>query len=514
MANFELIATATFGLESIVAREIKKLGYEDMKVENARVTFRGDESAICRSNLWLRSADRVFIKMGEFTALSFEELFERTKALPWGEFLPENASFPVEGKSVKSGLFSVPDCQAIVKKAIVEKMKQKYGKEWFDEDGPVFPIEVGLLKDVATLTIDTSGAGLHKRGYRQAASDAPLKETLAAAMVSLSFWHPDRILMDPLCGSGTIPIEAAMIGRNMAPGRKREFAAEQWPFLPEILWTRAREEAEAAIDRTREFRILASDIDGRVLKIARRNAELAGVEDLVAFQTLPVAEVRRAGGDEEVELGGDGRQPEPCQSSWAAARPDLLADGHRGHGAVRGGHQEGLGNAPVDLGHGDGVPGHLVGSQHEQRPALQMGEALEPLSDLLDRKHVSPRWDIPARPISTFVPGVPYRRPALSSHTRSVSSPICSGESASTRRSTYGSSAFCSDVTRDRIFSTVPIFLRRFWNSISTSRKNSFSSLTAKGDGLGTSSTMAESTLGEGQNRDRGTVSRMRHSAR
>ena len=292
MGNYELIASATFGLESIVAREIKKLGYEDMKVENARVTFRGDESAICRSNLWLRSADRVFIKMGEFTALSFEELFERTKALPWGEFLPENASFPVEGKSVKSGLFSVPDCQAIVKKAIVEKMKQKYGKEWFDEDGPVFPIEVGLLKDVATLTIDTSGAGLHKRGYRQAASDAPLKETLAAAMVSLSFWHPDRILMDPLCGSGTIPIEAAMIGRNMAPGRKREFAAEQWPFLPEILWTRAREEAEAAIDRTREFRILASDIDGRVLKIARRNAELAGVEDFIAFQTLPVAEVR------------------------------------------------------------------------------------------------------------------------------------------------------------------------------------------------------------------------------
>jgi putative N6-adenine-specific DNA methylase len=292
VGNYELIASATFGLESIVAREIKKLGYEDMKVENARVTFRGDESAICRSNLWLRSADRVFIKMGEFTALSFEELFERTKALPWGEFLPENASFPVEGKSVKSGLFSVPDCQAIVKKAIVEKMKQKYGKEWFDEDGPVFPIEVGLLKDVATLTIDTSGAGLHKRGYRQAASDAPLKETLAAAMVSLSFWHPDRILMDPLCGSGTIPIEAAMIGRNMAPGRKREFAAEQWPFLPKILWTRAREEAEAAIDRTREFRILASDIDGRVLKIARRNAELAGVEDFIAFQTLPVAEVR------------------------------------------------------------------------------------------------------------------------------------------------------------------------------------------------------------------------------
>ena len=185
MGNYELIATATFGLESIVAREIKKLGYSDVTVENSRVTFKGDESAICRSNLWLRSADRVFIKMGEFTALTFEELFERTKALPWGDILPENANFPVEGKSIKSTLFSVPNCQAIVKKAIVEKMKQKYKKEWFEEDGPRYTIEIGLLRDVATLTIDTSGAGLHKRGYRQVASDAPLKETLASAMVYL-----------------------------------------------------------------------------------------------------------------------------------------------------------------------------------------------------------------------------------------------------------------------------------------------------------------------------------------
>jgi putative N6-adenine-specific DNA methylase len=292
VSKYDLIASATFGLESIVAREIKKLGYEDVKVENARVEFQGDESAICRSNLWLRSADRVFIKMGEFPALSFEELFEKTKALPWGGILPENANFPVEGKSVKSKLFSVPDCQAIVKKAIVERMKQKYKKEWFNEDGPRFTIEVGLLKDVATLTIDTSGAGLHKRGYRQTASDAPLKETLAAAMVDLSFWNTDRILMDPLCGSGTIPIEAAMIGRNMAPGLKREFASEQWPFVPKTLWEQAREEAEAAVDRSKEFRILASDIDGKVLKVARHNAELAGVEDFVAFQTLPVAEVR------------------------------------------------------------------------------------------------------------------------------------------------------------------------------------------------------------------------------
>ncbi|HHY83591.1 MAG TPA: class I SAM-dependent RNA methyltransferase [Clostridiales bacterium] len=291
MGKFELIATATFGLESIVAREVKKLGYTDIKTENARVSFTGDEEAVCRCNLWLRSADRVFIKMGEFPARTFDELFEGAKALPWGDILPGNANFPVQGKSVKSALFSVPDCQAIVKKAVVEKMKQKYKKEWFEEDGPKFTIEVGLLKDVATITIDTSGPGLHKRGYRQTAGDAPLKETLVAAMIDLSFWNPDRILMDPMCGSGTIPIEAAMIGLNMAPGLKRHFASEEWPFIPEHLWKAAREEAEAAIDRSKEFRILASDIDGRVLKIARKNAQLAGVENYIAFQTLPLKEI-------------------------------------------------------------------------------------------------------------------------------------------------------------------------------------------------------------------------------
>ncbi len=291
MGQYDLIATATFGLESIVAREVKKLGYEDVTTENARVIFKGDEEAISRCNLWLRSADRVFIRMGEFPATSFEELFERTKALPWGDILPENANFPVQGKSIKSGLFSVPDCQAIVKKAIVEKMKQKYKRDWFEEDGPRFTIEVGLLKDIATLTIDTSGAGLHKRGYRETAGGAPLKETLASAMVDLSFWNPDRLLLDPMCGSGTIAIEAAMIGRNMAPGLRRQFDSEEWPFMPKAVWDKAREEAEDAIDRTREFRILASDIDGRVLRTARQNAELAGVEEFVAFQTLPLKEI-------------------------------------------------------------------------------------------------------------------------------------------------------------------------------------------------------------------------------
>jgi len=291
VGNYDLIATATFGLEAIVAREIKRLGFEDVITENARVIFRGDEEAICRTNLWLRSADRVFIRMGEFPARSFEELFQGTKALPWGDILPENANFPVQGKSVKSGLFSVPDCQAIVKKAIVEKMKQKYKRDWFEEDGPRFPIEVSLLKDIATITIDTSGAGLHKRGYRQTAGQAPLKETLAAAMVDLSFWNPDRVLLDPMCGSGTIPIEAAMIGRNMAPGLNRHFVSEEWPFMPKSLWSKVRQEAEEAIDRTADFRILASDIDGRVLRTARNNAVQAGLENFIAFQTLPLKEI-------------------------------------------------------------------------------------------------------------------------------------------------------------------------------------------------------------------------------
>lgn len=290
--KLSLIATATFGLESVVAREVRNLGYHEVKVENARVNYTADALAVCRSNLWLRSADRVLIKVGEFTALSFEELFEKTKALPWEIFLPEDAEFPVQGKSIKSKLFSVSDCQAIVKKAIVERMKRTYKRNWFEENGPRFIIEVALLKDTVTLTIDTTGPGLHKRGYREMASNAPLKETLAAAMVQLSYWNPDRILADPFCGSGTIPIEAAMIGLNMAPGIKRSFDSEKWPWIPGDLWQQAREEALQAIRRDLEFRILGSDIDGRVLKTARQNAVLAGVEDYVSFQKLPVSDFR------------------------------------------------------------------------------------------------------------------------------------------------------------------------------------------------------------------------------
>lgn len=292
MAKIELIATATFGLEAIVAREVRNLGYLDTKTENAKVEFTADESGICRSNLWLRSADRVLVKVGQFPALTFEELFEGTKSLPWDIWLPENAKFPVSGKSINSKLFSVPDCQAIVKKAIVEKMKQRYRKQWFEESGPEYPIEVALLKDVVTLTIDTSAAGLHKRGYRKLSAPAPLKETLAAAMVQLSYWNPERVLIDPFCGSGTIPIEAALIGLNIAPGLNREFIAEKWPQIPARIWERAREEARDSIQRDRKLKIIGTDIDDSVLSLARYHRRMAGLDDQIHLQRLPVSELR------------------------------------------------------------------------------------------------------------------------------------------------------------------------------------------------------------------------------
>ncbi|HHU31543.1 MAG: THUMP domain-containing class I SAM-dependent RNA methyltransferase [Zhaonellaceae bacterium] len=292
MDKFELIATATFGLEAVVARELKELGYVEQKVENGKVTFWGDEKDICRTNLWLRSADRILIKMGEFQAHSFDELFEKTKALNWPDWIPQAGNFPVVGKSVRSKLFSVPDCQAIVKKAVVEKMKQKYKQEWFDENGPRYRIEVALLKDIATLTIDTTGPGLHKRGYRKLSSDAPLKETLAAAMIQLSYWNSDRILADPLCGSGTIPIEAALIGLNMAPGLKRSFIAEEWERIPRKYWDEARQEAQDLMQKERKLEILASDIDGDVLSMARYHIDQAGLQDHIKLQKLPVSEFR------------------------------------------------------------------------------------------------------------------------------------------------------------------------------------------------------------------------------
>lgn len=287
--EFKIIATSTFGLESIVAKELKELGYDDLKIENGRVSFEGDERDIVTCNLWLRTADRVLIDMGEFKAESFEELFQGTSKINWGELIPIDGIMHVEGKSIKSKLFSVPDCQSIVKKAVIESMKRKYRREIFNENGALYKIEVGILKDIVTLTVDTSGPGLHKRGYREIAGGAPLKETLAAAMVLISKWNADIILADPLCGSGTIPIEAALIGRNIAPGINRNFISEQWDVIPSTLWEQARKHARNFI-KSADFKIHASDVDGRVLKIARENAEKAGVMENIVFNKIPVQE--------------------------------------------------------------------------------------------------------------------------------------------------------------------------------------------------------------------------------
>ncbi|NLY86533.1 MAG: class I SAM-dependent RNA methyltransferase [Tissierellia bacterium] len=291
MANLELIATATFGLEAVVKRELINLGYTDLKVDNGKVTFKGTEKDIPKANIWLRTADRVLLKMGEFKALTFDELFEKTKALPWEEWIPVDGNFVVEGKSKDSKLFSISDCQRIVEKAIVEKLKTKYDVTWFQKTGPKYTVEVALLKDMATLTIDTSGEGLHKRGYRSRQGEAPIKETLAAAMVLLSYWNKDRVLFDPFCGSGTIPIEAAMIGKNMAPGIDRSFASEKWPRIKKEYWTEARREALKAIDTKSKLHILGCDIDKKAILRARDNAANFGLEDDIVFFNKDFREV-------------------------------------------------------------------------------------------------------------------------------------------------------------------------------------------------------------------------------
>ncbi|MDQ0206029.1 THUMP domain-containing class I SAM-dependent RNA methyltransferase [Alkalicoccobacillus murimartini] len=295
MDKVTLIATATMGLESIVAREIKDLGYEDIEVENGKVTFTASMDAIPRANLWLRTSDRVKLKVGEFKAFTFDELFEKTKALPWADLIPANAEFPVIGRSVKSTLFSVSDCQAIVKKAVVESLKKKHNINWFDEDGPLYRIEVALHKDVATLTIDTSGEGLHKRGYRYLHNEAPLKETLAAALIKLTTWNPDRPFADPFCGSGTLPIEAAMIGQNLAPGFNREFASDEWDWLGRDVWDKARQEVEDLARYDQKLDILGSDIDHRSVELAQNNAKEAGFADLITFKQMQVRDFSHKG---------------------------------------------------------------------------------------------------------------------------------------------------------------------------------------------------------------------------
>ena len=289
--KLELIATATFGLEAVVKREIEALGYKIVKSEDAKITYMGDERAIARSNLWLRSADRVLLKMGEFKALEFEDLFQQTKAIAWEEIIPADGKFTVTGTSVKSKLHSVPACQSIVKKAIVERLGSFYCIDRFEETGAEYTVKVTILKDRVTLTIDTSGAGLHKRGYRVSDVAAPIKETLAAAMVQLSFWKAGRLLVDPCCGSGTIPIEAAMIGRNIAPGLNRKFASQEWDIIPPEIWKEERKAAFEAIDYDADIRIEASDISGRAVEAALENAAEAGVDDCIEFKKMDMAKL-------------------------------------------------------------------------------------------------------------------------------------------------------------------------------------------------------------------------------
>lgn len=288
MTTHRLVATSAMGLESIVADEVKALGFET-KTENGKIYFEGDELAIARANMWLRVADRVKIIAGDFKATTFDQLFEQTKAIPWEKYLSVDAAFPVQGKSVKSTLFSVPDCQAIVKKAIVERLKLAHKRIGFlDESGPTFKIEVSILKDVVKLSIDTSGVGLHKRGYRLEQGEAPLKETLAAALVYISKWNPNRPFVDPVCGSGTIPIEAAMIGQNLAPGYNRGFLSEDWSWMSKKIWDEVRIEAEDLAKYDQPLDITGSDIDPRMINIASNNAIEAGFSDLIQWKQRPL----------------------------------------------------------------------------------------------------------------------------------------------------------------------------------------------------------------------------------
>ncbi|MFA9398994.1 MAG: class I SAM-dependent RNA methyltransferase [Clostridiaceae bacterium] len=289
--DFRIVATTTFGIEKVLKNELRDLGYWDLTVENGRVLFTGNERDIVRCNINLRCADRIYIEIARFKAESFEELFQGTTKINFGDLMPENANMHIVGKSVKSKLFSVSDCQAIVKKAMIESMKRKYKIEWFEENGPKYKIEISMLKDIATLNLDTSGLALHKRGYRKEAGTAPLKETLAASLVLLSNFDKGRILADPFCGSGTIPIEAALIAKNIAPGVNRNFAAEEFDFIDNKIWQEERDLANSKINDD-EFRILASDIDGGILKTARENAILANVSDYISFQTLPMEEFK------------------------------------------------------------------------------------------------------------------------------------------------------------------------------------------------------------------------------
>lgn len=288
---YELIAPCHFGLEAVLKKEILDLGYEISQVEDGRVTFLGDAEAICRANVFLRTAERVLLKAGSFKAETFEELFQGTKAIAWEELIPEDGKFWVaKASSIKSKLFSSSDIQSIMKKAMVERMKSRYKVSWFSENGAGFPLRVFLYKDIVTIGIDTSGDSLHKRGYRTLTSKAPITETLAAALILLTPWNKERILVDPFCGSGTFPIEAAMMAANMAPGMNRSFLSEDWKhIIRRKCWYDAMDEANDLLDDTVQVDIQGYDIDGDIVKAARANAQSAGVDHMIHFQQRPVS---------------------------------------------------------------------------------------------------------------------------------------------------------------------------------------------------------------------------------
>ena len=291
MKTYELIAPCHFGLEAVLKKEIMDLGYEISLVEDGRVTFIGDDEAVCRANIFLRTAERVLLKVGCFKAETFEDLFQGTRAIPWEEYIPEDGKFWVaKASSIKSKLFSPSDIQSIMKKAMVERLKKHYGVTWFPENGASYPLRVFLYKDMVTVGIDTSGDSLHKRGYRTLTSKAPITETLAAALIMLTPWNRDRILVDPFCGSGTFPIEAAMLAANMAPGMNRSFLSEEWRnIIKRKCWYEAMDEANELVDTDIKVDIQGYDIDGDIVKAARANAESAGVADMIHFQQRPVS---------------------------------------------------------------------------------------------------------------------------------------------------------------------------------------------------------------------------------
>ncbi len=293
MKQFEYISPCHFGLEAVLKRELMDLGLEITKVEDGKVTYTGDENTCARANVFLRTTERVLLKVSTFQAETFEELFENTKAIPWEEYLPKDAKFWVaKANSVNSKLFSPSDIQSIMKKAIVERMKLKYKQDWFEETGASYPLRVTIMKDEVTVCIDTSGESLHKRGYRKLTSKAPITETLAAALIMLTPWNKDRILVDPFCGSGTIPIEAAMLGARIAPGMNRNFLAETWSnIIPENSWAQAKQEARAQVLSDVEMNIQGFDLDGEIIKAARQNARWAGVDHLIHFQQKPLSEL-------------------------------------------------------------------------------------------------------------------------------------------------------------------------------------------------------------------------------